>query len=391
MPEPMIYLDHAATSPVCAEALEAMLPFLKEEFGNPNSVHPAGMVARAAVETARHRVAALVGADDAEIVFTSGATESNNLAVRGILSPFFAKEGAGGVHAVTTNIEHPSVAETFADLRRQGLPLTVVPAGENGVVAATDVLVAVRPETALVSVMAVNNEVGTIQPVAEIGSALKKMKGARPLFHVDAVQAVISGAVDVDAFRADLLSLSAHKIGGPKGVGALFVRRGTALVPILTGGGQESGLRSGTENVAGIVGFGAAAERLKRSFENDRGRFIELRDALGSALAASGLAVKPLLPSSPTAPHIVALECPGADADFLVLLLGKAGFAVSAGSACHAGSRETSLVLKAIGLPDRRARTVIRVSFGFETKKNDIARFVVALGQALKRSLSAAG
>lgn len=373
----MTYLDHAATSPLRPEALEAMLPFLKDSFGNPSSAHPLGMAAREAVEAARAQVAALVGADAAEVIFTSGATEANNLAIRGVTRS----------HAVTTNIEHPSVAATFEALTKRGLALTVVAARPDGVVKAEDILAAVRPETTLVSVMRVNNELGTIQPVEAIAAGLRAMK-SRALFHTDAVQSPASLETNMKALGADLLSLSAHKLGGPKGVGALVIRKGVILAPIVTGGGQERGVRSGTENVAGIVGFGTAAN-LVVHISSVREKFDMLQKALDTALAGSGTGAKRLLPvGTPVASHIAALEVPGADADFLVLLLGREGVMVSAGSACHAGNRDASKILLTIGLSEKRARGVIRVSFGPETKTNDIESFAAALRKVLPKALA---
>jgi len=384
MTERLVYLDHAATTPLLPEAREAMLPFLGERFGNPNSVHPSGLEAREALEAARKSVAKLINAETSEIVFTSGATEANNLAIRGALEA--ALRHGERPQAVTTNIEHPSVSETFRDMSGRGVEMTAVAAGRDGVVNAESVLAAVRPDTALVSVMWVNNELGTVQPISEISAALL-VRTKRAVLHVDAVQAAPSLDMDVKKTRIDLLSLSAHKFGGPKGVGALYVRRGLKLAPLATGGGQESGIRSGTENVAGIVGMGAAAEILLASKARDRANFKRLQAALDRELAArAGLARRLLEATVPTALHIAALEVTGADADFLVLLLGKRGIAVSAGSACHAGSREASRVLKSAGLADARARSVIRVSFGPSNAEEEAAAFAAALAETKSKA-----
>lgn len=389
------YLDNAASSVPRPEAIEALLSCVRDHYANPSSAHALGQAARAALEEARGQVADLVGAEAREIVFASGATEANDLAIRGVLEPLLERDarsaepgGRRGVHAVTTALEHSSVIRTFEALARTGLKLSVVAPRPDGAVRAEDVLAAVGPETALVSVTAVSNELGTVQPLREISMELgSRFRGNdKPLLHTDAVQAVVSSMADFKTLGADLMTISAHKIGGPKGVGALVVRRGVKLSPTLHGGGQEGGLRSGTENVPGIAGFGAAAEALRRKREEESDRYRALRERLLGALAASGLAARPLLPpGTPAAPHILPLECPGMENDFLVLLLSRAGAMVSAGSACKSGTREASSVLIAIGLPDVRAKSVIRVSFGHATSEKDVDRFIEALGEALKK------
>jgi cysteine desulfurase len=376
----IVYLDNAATMPVRPEVLEAMLPYLKENFANPSSIHPAGQEVRLAIERARGQVAGLIGAEPAEVVFTSGATEANNLAIRGVLEPMLDR--GEKPHAVTTSLEHPSVAETFKALAKRGLDLTVVDPDKNGVVSAQEVLAVVRPDTALVSVMMVNNELGTIQPVEDITRGLRASK-SKALFHIDAVQAPIAVDIDVKKSGTDLLSLSAHKLGGPKGVGALFIRKGTKLEPSFSGGKQETGFRSGTENVAGIIGFGVAAGSLKSLNVSGRTKTSAFKKMLLERLAATGIA-KPLFENNAT--HIIPIEVPGTEADFLVLLLGRAGVMISAGSACSSGSREASPVHAAIGLPEARAKSVLRVSLGYQNTEQDIAAFVEALGAAIKKA-----
>jgi cysteine desulfurase len=358
------YLDHAASAPLRPEALEAMLPHLQGPGANPSSVHPLGLAAREAIEKARNQVAALINADPAEVIFTSGATEANNLALRGVISANNIKR------AVVSNIEHPSVSETFAASAHQGLEV---------VLSAPEAIASHASGAGLVSCMWVNNEVGTIQPILEIAAALGTLK-SRPLFHVDAVQAAVAMPIDFRKSGIDLLTLSAHKIGGPQGVGALVVRKGVKIEPLVYGGGQESGRRSGTENVAGIVGFGAAAESLRVRLTADRELYASLGAALDRGLTESGLGLH-RLPLGETSPHVVALEWPGAEADFVVLLLGREGVMISAGSACHAGSRETSKVLRALGLSDVRARSVFRVSFGPENTAADVERLITALNK----------
>ena len=384
------YLDNAASAPILPEALEAAQEAARHHYANPSSIHALGKEARYAVEEARAKVAALVGADFSEIVFTSGATEANNLAIRGVVEPLLRK--ARKVHAVVSALEHASVSKTYECLFGRGVETTVVPPGAGGAVSASDVLKAVRPETAIVSVMAAQNEIGAIQPVAEIGKGLSRLGAAKPLFHVDAVQALVSTPFSLTDAKADLTAISSHKIGGPKGVGALVVRRGlmpngvdnrARLLAILTGGGQEGGLRSGTENGPGIAGFAAAAERLRSERAADIANYETLRDALFEALAREGR-VKPVIGTEGALPHVAALEVPGFEADYLVLLLSRAGVMVSAGSACKSGARESSSVLKAMGLPEGRARSVIRVSFGPSSTRKDVDRLVDAFASVAR-------
>jgi cysteine desulfurase len=376
-----VYLDNAASTPIRPEVLEAMLPFLKEAHANPSSIHPMGQASRLAIEEARKKVAALIGAEPSEIVFTSGASEANNLALR----------GTSWTHAVTTALEHPSVSKTFQAI---GRPVTAVKSGADGVVKAEDVMAAVRPETGLVSVMLVSNEIGTVQPVSDIRSLLDSRRslprattrgGNDIIFHTDAVQAPVTMDIDVKKLGVDLMTLSAHKMGGPKGVGALYVRKGTKLSPQLTGGSHEMRMRAGTENVAGIVGFGAAAELLMSSKAAERARLMSLKEKLLSALGASGIA-KPLLEGGGQAAHIVSIEVPGAEADFLVMLLGREGVMVTSGSACSSGSRDASPALVAMGVPEKRATSVIRASFGWASTDRDVDRFTESLIKILPKA-----
>ncbi|HTK59780.1 MAG TPA: cysteine desulfurase family protein [Candidatus Baltobacteraceae bacterium] len=374
------YLDNAASSPLRPEALEAMSAYAREHFANPSAIHALGQAARKALEKSRGDVAASIGADASEVIFTSGATEANNLALRGILEPLL--DAGKPAHAVTTALEHASVLKTFEALEKRGLSLTIVPPGADGLVKAEDVLGAVRAETALVSVIAASNEIGTLQPVEAIGKGLKKMPQA-PLFHVDAVQAIVSTPLGMKDAGADLFTISAHKIGGPKGVGALGVRKGVKLAPVLTGGGHEGGLRSGTENASGIAGFGEACISLRARRSDEIVRYRALRARLIATLPPGA---KPLIAEGvPVAPHILPIECVGKENDWLVLLLSRAGVMAAAGSACKSGSREASSVIRALGLDDARARSVIRASFGYANDEKDVDRFVDALAQALRR------
>ena len=377
--EDIAYLDNAASAPLRPEAVAALSASF-EMHANPSAIHALGQAARKALEKARGQVATLVGADASEIVFTSGATEANNLALRGVLEPLLMN--GAKPHVVTTALEHASVLKTLESLAPRGVEITIVAPRADGRVRADDVLAAVRPETALVSVIAASNELGSLQPVEEIGHTLSKLP-KKPVFHVDAVQAVVSSACTIAVTRADLFTVSAHKIGGPKGIGALVVRKGVKLAPVLTGGGHEGGMRSGTENVSGILAFGAAAEALVSTRAEEIERYRALRARLLSGLPAN---VRPLLPTeAEVVPHIVALECVGKENDWIVLLLSRAGVMVAAGSACKSGSREASSIVKALGLDDARAKSVVRVSFGWRTNEKDVDVCVDALLRAVAR------
>lgn len=362
-----IYLDHHATTPVDPRVLDAMLPYFRSVYGNPASLsHVFGRVAAAAVEEARERVATAVGARYSEIIFTSGATESNGLAIKG------AARTTAGRHLITTAIEHRSVLDTCRRLEVEGWRLTVVPVDRNGIVSPEDVRRALTPDTALVSVMAANNEIGTIQPVAEIGACVRE---SRALFHVDATQAVGRLALDVEAAAIDLLSLSSHKIYGPKGVGALFVRRRprkVALTPLLEGGGQEMGLRPGTLNVPGIVGLGIACELAGDGMAEENARLRDLRQRLHRRLCAAidGVSLNGH-PDRRLAGNLnVTID--GIEAE--PLLLGLPGVAISVGAACSSASVQPSYVLQAIGAATGEARTALRFGIGRFNTADEIDR-----------------
>jgi len=376
-----IYLDHHATTPVDPVVLVAMLPFFSERFGNPSGrSHAFGQEAHAAVEEARGQVAALIGAEPDEIVFTSGATESNNLAVKGVArSP-----GVKGRHLVTTGIEHSAVLEPCRSLEREGFEVTRVAVGASGVVAAADVAAALRPDTALVSVMAANNEVGTLQPVAEIG-ALCRERGIP--FHTDAVQAVGRIPVRVDDWSADLVSLSAHKMYGPKGTGALYVRKGRRprlrIAAQAEGGGQERGLRSGTLNVPGIVGFGAAARRAGEALAAGEGaRIRALRDRLLSRLRETVAPLEVNGALDPRLPGNLHVSIERAEAEVLIVSLGGR-IAISSGAACAEAGGKGSHVLRAMGLPDERVYTALRFGIGRYNSGAEIDAAVDALAAAV--------
>jgi len=360
-----IYLDHNATTPLAPEVLEAMLPFLREAYGNPSSLHWFGQRARAAVERAREEVAALAGAEASEIVFTGSGSESDNLALRGVLTP--ARESRRGL--VTTTIEHHAVLRTARALGEEGFPVELAPVDAAGRVDPNQLTELVDDATALVSVMLVNNETGVVQPVPEV-AALAHERGA--LAHCDAVQAAGKRTVDVDALGVDLLTLSAHKIYGPKGVGALYVRRGTSLAPLVRGGSQERNRRAGTVNVAGVVGFGAAATLARERLERDAALLGSLRDRLEQRLLALSGASRN--GEDPRVPGTTSLSFDGCDAEGLLMSLDLEGVAVSTGAACAAGGVEPSHVLKAMGLPPQRVESSLRVSLGRGTTEDEVDR-----------------
>ena len=382
----MIYLDHHATTPVAPEVVAAMLPFFGERFGNPSSRHHAfGQAAQEAVERARVQVADLVGAAPEEIVFTSGATESDNLAVRGAARANVER----GRHLVTTALEHPAVLEPCRTLEREGFEITRVAAEADGVVSPHDVLAAVRDDTSLVSLMAANNEVGTLQPVAEVG-ALCRERGV--LFHSDAVQAVGRVPVDVSRWAVDLMSLSAHKMYGPKGVGALYVRRGrkprVRLQPQAEGGGQEKGVRSGTLNVPAIVGFGEAARLAAVALrEGEPERIRALRDRLLGRLCerVGGIVVNGSLDAR--LPGNLHVSIDGAEAETLLVSLGGR-IAISTGAACAEAGGKGSHVLRALGLKDARVYTSLRFGIGRYNTPAEVDSVVDALADAVKAARS---
>jgi len=377
-----VYLDHAATTPVDPRVLQAMLPFFTERAGNASSVHGFGQDARGAVDQARAQVAGAIGARPAEIVFTSGATESDNLAVMGVA---LAAEGRGR-HIVTTAIEHHAVLEVCHFLQARGCSVTYLPVDARGIVDPDDVRRALRPDTVLVSVMAANNEIGTLQPVAEIG--LLTRERSIP-FHTDATQLVGAAPVAVDDLHVDLLSMSAHKRYGPKGVGALYVRTGTPLAPVQRGGSHERGRRGGTENVPGIVGLGAALRIALEEMEGERVRLTALRDRLmREALGLPGAHLN----GDPVQrlPNNVNLSFDDTDSQSLVMGLDLHGVASSSGSACTSGSMEPSHVLVALGLPPARATAAVRLTLGRGTTDAEITYALGALRDVVARLRRAA-
>lgn len=360
-----LYFDHNATTPVERTVLEAMLPFFSEEFGNASSIHSAGQRARAAVERAREQVAALLGARAAEITFTSGGTESDNLAIFGVVA---AAEG-DRKHVIATAIEHSAVLNTCQALEKQGVAVTYVPVGRDGVVDPSDVRRAIRPETVLITVMHANNELGTVQPVEEIGRIAAE---ADIFFHTDAVQSAGKVPIDVEQLGVDLLSISAHKLYGPKGVGALYARKGTRLHPILFGGHHERDRRPGTENVAGIVGLGSAAEQARLHLAEESARIAALRDRLEAGLLERIPHARANGSRAHRTPNTANITFPFCEGEALVIALDLKGIACSTGAACSSGAVEPSHVLTAIGLPPEEARASLRFSLGRANTAADV-------------------
>ena len=368
-----IYLDHNATTPVAPEVADRMAAALREEFGNPSSVHHFGQRAKAAIDEARSAVAALIGGDAGEVVFTSGGTESDNFAIRGVAE---ALEPTGRRHLVTTTIEHEAVLNTFKALARRGWTTTLTNVDQSGIVSPDAAAAHLTPQTALVTVMHANNEIGTVQPVADI-ARLAKARGV--LVHTDAVQSVGKIPVDVKALGVDLLSLSAHKIYGPKGVGAIWIRRGLRLSPLLTGGKHERSRRAGTENVAGIIGMGVAAQLAMAKMADESARLSILRDRLetGVLTGVSGTAING--DRSTRVPNTSNISFDRVEAESVLIALDLEGVAVSTGSACSSGTLEPSHVLKAMGFPAHRAQNSIRFSLGAATTEADIDRVIAVL------------
>ena len=355
------YFDHNATTPPDPRVVEAVARALAEDFGNASSVHHFGQRAKALLDEARSAVAQLIGAEPAELVFTSGGTEADNLALRGAAEAAEAAGTAARRHIITSGIEHEAVLNTVKALGRRGWTTTLLPVDASGIVSPASLASAITPQTAIVSVMHANNEIGTIQPIADL-AAIAHEHGA--LFHTDAVQSVAKIPVDVRALGVDLLALSAHKFNGPKGAGALWIRRGVRLVATMTGGKHERNRRGGTENVPGIAGMGEAARLARRKLAEDAPRVGGLRDRLerGILQRVSGTAVNGS--TAERVPNTTNISFDGVEAESLLIALDLEGFAVSTGSACSSGTLEPSHVLRAMGLPAHRTQNSIRFSLG---------------------------
>ena len=368
-----IYLDHNATTPLLPAVIDRMTEELREDFGNPSSVHHFGQQAKAAIDEARTNVANLIGADPSEVLFTSGGTEADNIAVRGAAE---ALEPTGKRHLVASAIEHEAVLNTLKVLAKRGWRTTLLAADQTGIVSPAMLRDGLADDTALVSVMHANNEIGTIQPIAELARAAHD-RGA--LFHTDAVQSAGKIPVNVKTLGVDMLSMSAHKFYGPKGVGALWIRRGLRVMPLLTGGRQERSRRAGTENVAGIVGMGVAARIAAGKMADEGRRLATLRDRLEAGIlrAVPGTAVN----GSPEArvPNTTNISFDRVEAESLLIALDLQGIAVSTGSACSSGTLEPSHVLKAMGFSAHRAQNSIRFSLGTSNTDAEIDRVIAVL------------
>ncbi|OPY50142.1 MAG: putative cysteine desulfurase 2 [Methanosaeta sp. PtaU1.Bin112] len=371
-------MDHSATTPVAAEVLQAMLPYLSDRFGNASSLHGFGREAKEALEESREKVAKLLGAGPEEIIFTSGGTESDNLALKGIVR----RNRRQGNHIITTKIEHPAILETCRALEKEGFSVTYLPVTEEGLVDIAALEAAIRPETILISVMHANNEVGTIEPIEEIG----RLAAEKDIYlHTDAVQSVGKIATKVDSLGVDLLSLSAHKIYGPKGVGALYVRKGSKLESIVQGGGHERGLRSGTENVAGIAGLAKAAELCEQNMAEEGERLSRLSERLAALVigrvkdAWINGTMKRRLPGS------LNFGFSYVEGESLLLYLDSKGIAVSTGSACSSHKLEPSHVLLSLGLPPVNCHGSLRITMGRSNTEEDVDYVGECIVEAVER------
>jgi cysteine desulfurase len=373
-----IYMDHSATTPVAPEVLAAMLPYFGEKFGNASSLHRSGREAKEALEDSREKVAALLGARAEEIIFTSGGTESDNLALKGIAR----KNRKHGKHIITTQIEHPAILETCRALEKEGFEVTYLPVTAEGLVELSTLEASIRPDTILISVMHANNEVGTIQPLEEIG----RLAAERDIYlHSDAVQSVGKIPVNVDDLGVDLLSLSAHKLYGPKGVGALYIRKGTKLESIIQGGGHERRLRSGTENISGIVGLARAAELAERDMPREAERLAGLRDRLAELVLGK---VKDAWINGTTKKRL-----PGnlnfgfkyVEGESLLLFLDSKGICVSTGSACSSHKLEPSHVLMSLGLKPEECHGSLRITLGMSNTLDEVEYVAESIVEAVER------
>jgi cysteine desulfurase len=373
-----IYMDHSATTPVAKEVLEAMLPYFSEKFGNASSLHSFGLEAKEALEASREKVAKLLGARPEEVIFTSGGTESDNLALKGIAY----RNREKGKHIITTAIEHPAILEVCRRLETEGFEVTYLPVTAEGLVDPAALEGAIRKDTILISVMHANNEIGTIQPLVEIG----RLAAERDIyFHTDAVQTAGKIPIGVDELGVDLLSMSAHKLYGPKGVGALYIRRGTRIESIIQGGGHERGLRSGTENISGIVGLGRAAELSQETMSQEAERLARLRDRLASLVLENvkdawinGSMTKRL-------PSNLNFGFKYVEGESLLLFLDSKGIAVSTGSACSSHKLEPSHVLRALGLSPEECHGSLRITMGRSNTEEDVDFVAQSIAEAVER------
>jgi cysteine desulfurase len=382
-----IYLDHNATTPPDPLVVDRMAQALKDLWGNASSVHHFGQQAKAALDEARTSVASLLSADASEIVFTASGTEADNIAIRGAAE---ALEASGRKHLISCGIEHEAVLNTMKSLARRGWNVTLLPMDTTGIVSVDRLRETITDATALVSIMHANNEIGTVQPIADL-AAVAHERGA--LFHTDAVQSAGKLPVDVRALGVDLLSIAAHKFYGPKGAGALWIRRGVRMLPVMTGGRQERNRRAGTENVPALVGLGVAAEIARRKIDTEGPRLAALRDRLEAAVLLSVPGTSRNGAAAPRVPNTTNISVERVEAESLLIGLDLAGIAVSSGSACSSGTLEPSHVLKAMGYPHARTLGSIRFSFGTSNTDADIDRVIATLPPLVEklRSLTTVG
>ncbi|MGZ7044545.1 MAG: cysteine desulfurase NifS [Methanobacterium sp.] len=372
-----MYMDHSATSPVDPEVFKAMEPYFVREFGNASTLYSLGRDARKAMENARAQVASLIGAKTDEIIFTAGGTESDNIAIKGTAYRLKDKEN----HIITSAIEHPAVDETCKYLEKNGFEVTYLPVYEEGIVRVSDLVEAITEKTILITIMHANNEIGTIQPISEIGKIARERK---IYFHTDAVQTVGKIPVNVEEMNVDMLSMSAHKVYGPKGIGALYVKKGVRLEPIIHGGGHERGLRPGTENVSGIVGLGKACEIAQNNLLADAKYITNLRDKLIDGVLNS--VEKSYLNGHRTKrlPNNVNFRFTSIEGESLVLHLDSKGVAASTGSACSSKKLEPSQVLMAIGLKEVDAHGSLRLTLGKENTEEDIEHAIKSIQETVE-------
>ncbi len=361
-----VYMDHSATTAVRREVLDAMMPYFSTVFGNASSIHRFGQEAKSALEGSREKVAALLGTEAENIIFTSGGTESDNLAIKGVLS---ARKRVPPGHIITSATEHHAVLRPFSRLEKQGWDVTYLPVNADGLVSASDLKSALRDDTALVSIMLANNETGVVQPVRELAEAVAET-GA--VFHTDAVQAVGKIPVNVDELGVDLLSLSAHKFYGPKGVGVLYRRSGVRIEAQQHGGHHENRLRGGTENVAGIVGLAQALELACGEMDAEEKRLSDMRDSLEQGITARIEDIKVNAAGAPRLPHLLNVSIEGIEGESMLLLMDSRGIALSTGSACTSGTLEPSHVLTAMGIPPEKAHGSLRFSLGLINHESQV-------------------
>jgi len=373
-----MYLDNSATTQVSEEVFNEMKPYFREEFGNPSTLYKYGRESKKALDQARQRVADAINAKPEEIIFTSGGSESDNLAIKGIAFKLAKK----GKHIITTEIEHPAVKETLYFLESLDFKVTYLPVYENGIIKIEDLKEAITDETILITVMHANNEIGTIQPIEEIGKIARE-NGIK--FHTDAVQSFGKIEVDVEKLNVDLLSLSSHKLNGPKGVGAIYIKKGTRLTPLIHGGGQERGIRAGTENVPGIVGFGKACELANQQLDEHYEKLSSIRDELIEKVLATIPEAYLNGDTENRLPNLVNFRFKAIEGESLILLLDAKGYQASTGSACSSNKLEASPVLTALGLDPVDVHGSLRISLAPESDSFDVDEFVNIIAESVSR------